>query len=248
MVERELPKLEVAGSRPVVRFFAASGGPGGLGLGYRQAFLMTRIARSIAGLTVLMAVGLSGNGSAAVLPEELPRNVVAVVSHVPPSLGTVTVPEFRRRLIQRAAQKGLDSAPKPGEGGHGKLKDDAVEELLKSVWLRGEARAMGIEVTSRQIARELARLKEIVFRNGAEYRQFLRESHYTRRDINENVENQLISAAIQRRVVRGAKGETEVLEALEEFVDAYEERWRARTLCAQGYVLDRCSNGSAQTS
>jgi hypothetical protein len=177
-------------------------------------------------------------------PVELPTNTVAIVSEVPAGTGTITKREFNRGLVQAAAQAGLRSAPKPGGNGYGKLKELTIGELLDAVWIRGQAMEMGIDVTPRKVSRELALLKKQAFKNEAQYHRFLKESHYTRRDVRERVELQLLSTAIQRQVARGAGGgEAATQKAFSDFVDAYSKRWRARTVCAPEYAIDRCSNG-----
>ncbi|HEU4679452.1 MAG TPA: SurA N-terminal domain-containing protein [Terrimicrobiaceae bacterium] len=174
-------------------------------------------------------------------PEELPPNVVAVVSHVPVELGTITAVEFHHALVQAAAAEGRRSLPKPGGKKAEILRRNALEERLDSIWVQGQASEMRISVTSRQVSRALALIKEESFRNRDEYRRFLKRYHYTRRDINERVELQLLATRIEERVVAGA-GKHQ-LEAFEKFVEAYSKRWRARTVCAPEYVIDRCSNG-----
>jgi hypothetical protein len=176
-------------------------------------------------------------------PVELPTNTVAIVSEVPARRGRVTKKEFHRGLAQAAAQAGRKSAPKPGGDGYGKLKELTIGELLDAIWIRGQAIEMGIDVTRRKISRELALLKKQAFKSEAEYHRFLKEAHYTRRDVRERVELQLLSTAIQRQVVRGAGGEAATQKAFSDFVDAYSKRWRARTVCAPEYTIDRCSNG-----
>jgi hypothetical protein len=104
---------------------------------------------------------------------------------------------------------------------------------------------MGIGVRPRQVARLTAKIKRQAFKNGAEYRRFLREAHFTRRDVKERVEIQLLSERIQDRVAAGIGSEAGVQKAFTKFVSEYEVRWRSRTVCAPGYVIDRCSNGPA---
>ena len=145
--------------------------------------------------------------------------------------------------MQSAAVAGLRSVPKPGGAEYEKLKKVAIGELLDSIWIRGQATEMGIVVTPRQISRMLARLKREAFKSEAAYRRFLKESHYTRRDVRERVEIQILSMRIQERIVRKATSESGVQKAFSAFVVAYGERWRARTVCAAEYVTTRCSNG-----
>jgi hypothetical protein len=180
-------------------------------------------------------------------PVELPANTVAIVSEVPRRLGTITKVEFHHALAQTAAQAGRKSTPKPGGNGYGKLKEGALGERLDTIWIKGQAAEMGIGVTPRKISRALASLKKQAFKSQAQYHRFLKEAHYTRRDVRERVEVQLLSTAIQQRVLRGVGGGAAAQKAFSDFVDAYEKRWRARTVCAPEYIVARCSNAAPAT-
>lgn len=169
--------------------------------------------------------------------------MIAIVIDVPVDAGRITRPEFQRALVQKAAEAGREIAPKPGGIGYEKFKDGAVGDLLNGIWIQGEAEAMGIDVTPRQISRELALIKKRSFADGAEYYEYLRNAHLTQRDARYRVELQLLSAAIERKVVRGVKGFYNRLEVFSNFVDEYSERWRGRTVCAPEFTIDRCSNG-----
>ncbi len=196
---------------------------------------------------VVLAAGAGGDADAAdtapPAPAELPANMVAFVANVPLSTGRITRAEFQRALVQNAASAGRASAPKPGGNGYGKLRDVAIGELLDIVWVQGQAAEMGIAVTPRQVATELAQIKKNNFRNEAEYRHFLKHSHFTQRDVNLRVELQLLSTQIEGRVARGVSGVHQIQKKLSEFVHAYKKRWRARTVCAAEFAIDRCSNG-----
>jgi hypothetical protein len=180
-------------------------------------------------------------------PRDLPANVVAIVAQVPDhggeGGGIMTKKEFHRALVQAAAQKELKTVPGPGRNGYGKLQDTAMGELLDDSWVRGQAAEMGIGLRPRGVTRELARLKKQAFKNGAQYRRFLREAHFTRRDVRDRVELQMFVERIQERVMGGFTNEHAGQKAFAKFVGEYEERWRARTVCSTGYVTVRCSNG-----
>lgn len=106
---------------------------------------------------------------------------------------------------------------------------------------------MGIAVTRRQVSRELTLIKRESFESEAEYRRFLKEARYTNRDIYERVELQLLSMRMQlrieKRIQRDARNEFEEQQAFKEFVAEFNEKWRARTVCAPQYATERCSNG-----
>jgi SurA N-terminal domain len=176
-------------------------------------------------------------------PVELPANTIAIVADVRAGHSvTVSKADFHHALVQAAVQDGRKAPPKRGEGGFAKLERRAIGELLDSVWIGGQAAEMGIGVRPREVRRQLAAIKQEAFKSGAEYRRFLRQAHYTRRDVLERVETQILSAKIQERVAAGIRSEAALQKAFAKFVAEYSARWRARTVCAPGYVIERCSN------
>jgi SurA-like protein len=177
-------------------------------------------------------------------PEALPDSIVVFVAHVPLSLGRLTKAEFQRALAQAAAQAGRSSAPGPNAKDYRRIEDRALGERLDAIWIQGQAREMGIGVRSRQVSRELARLKKEAFKNEAQYHRFLRESHFTNRDVRERIEIEILSEKIRARVLFGLS-EAEGQRVFRKFVEEYEARWQGRTVCALGYVTVRCSNAPA---
>jgi hypothetical protein len=177
-------------------------------------------------------------------PEGLPHSVVAFVAHVPLGLGRLTKAEFQRALVQAAVEAGRSSAPGPHAKDYPGIANRALGERLDAIWIQGQAREMGIGVRSREISRELASLKKKAFKNEAQYRRFLKEARFTRRDVRERVKIQILSEKIQVRILFGLS-EAEGQRAFNRFVKEYVGRWRGRTVCAPGYVTVRCSNSPA---
>ena len=179
--------------------------------------------------------------------EDLVPNTVARVAEVPAREGTIAKAEFRHALELVAVAAGRLPVPGPGERGYGRLESNAVGSLLEAIWLRGEAAEMGISVTPGQVARELAQIKRQSFEDGADYRRFLKESHYTRRDVSERVELQLLSVRVQvrfeRQVAKEADSAAEKRQVFNRLVREFSQRWRGRTVCAPQYATERCSNG-----
>jgi parvulin-like peptidyl-prolyl isomerase len=176
-------------------------------------------------------------------PEDLPPRTVAVVSHVPVRSRTITVRELSRAILQVAAQAGLRSAPTPGQPKYKWLEKEAMGELLDGAWIQGQAEEMGIRVTDKQVATELAQIKKENFKSRKQFHAFLEHAHFTLRDVRYRVELQLLSRRIEERVAIGPWSQQEVQEKFSAFVAAYEKRWRSRTVCAPQYAIKRCSNG-----
>lgn len=130
----------------------------------------------------------------------IPSGAVAVVEDAPGDLGTVTEDEFRRALIQAAAQGQIKPVPKPGEKKYDELKKTTLGEIFDAIWIQGEAEEMGISVTPKEIAKELEKLKKQAFKTDKQYKEFLKEAHFTLADVNERVTIQMLSAQIQAQV------------------------------------------------
>ncbi|HXR29996.1 MAG TPA: hypothetical protein VN752_02505 [Solirubrobacterales bacterium] len=177
------------------------------------------------------------------LAEDLPEGTIAVVAFVRPSLGRITKAELQRALVQAAAGAGREGLPKRGGRAYRRLEKTAFGELLDAVWIRGQAAEMAIAVSPRQVSRELARLLKQSFENRAEYHRFLREAHYSRRDVRERVELQMLGVRMQERISRGVDSRAEERDAFAKFAEAYSDRWRSRTFCAPPYATERCVNG-----
>lgn len=134
----------------------------------------------------------------------VPSGSVAVVEDAPDGLSPVTEAKFHRALIQTAAQEQLTPVPKPGEKKYEELKKKALGEIFDSIWIQGQAAEMGISVTKKEIADELVKLKEQAFKTDKEYKEFLKEAHFTIADVNERVTIQVLSGKIQEQVTEEA--------------------------------------------
>jgi foldase protein PrsA len=134
----------------------------------------------------------------------IPTGDVALVQSVPSDLGHVSEARYKHALLQAAAQSGQKKIPKPGEKQYEELKKTALGSIFDTIWIQGEGEEMGISVTPKQIATELAQIKKTNFKTKAEYRKFLKESHYTQADVNERVKLQMVSTQIQQQIGKEA--------------------------------------------
>jgi parvulin-like peptidyl-prolyl isomerase len=198
-------------------------------------------------MALVVAGGVAERSLALPAPEDLAPNTVALVSDVPAKRKAITIAEFRHSMVLIATQKDRRTVPRPGSKEYVKVERQVMASLLEIAWIYGEAAEMGIAVTRAQVARELALFKKENFKSSAEYRQFLKESHYTRRDVYERLEIQMLAARLRRRIARRierqSRNEYEEQQAFKEFLTEFTERWRGRTVCAPEYATDLCSNG-----
>jgi foldase protein PrsA len=129
---------------------------------------------------------------------------VAVIEEAPDGLSPVTETDFKRALVQAAAQSQVKPVPKPGDKKYEELKSTALGELFDAIWIQGQAAEMGISVTKKEIADELAKLKKQSFKTEQQYTEFLKEAHFTAADVNERVTIQILSGKIQEQITEEA--------------------------------------------
>jgi parvulin-like peptidyl-prolyl isomerase len=134
----------------------------------------------------------------------IPAGDVALVEGVPSSLGHVSEAQYRVAFLQAAAQSGQKKLPKPGEKSYEELKKSALGQIFDAIWIQGQAEEMGITVTKKQIATQLAQIKKQNFKTKADYAKFLKTSHFTPADVDNRVRLQLLSTQIQQQVAKGA--------------------------------------------
>jgi parvulin-like peptidyl-prolyl isomerase len=125
---------------------------------------------------------------------------VAVVEEAPDGLSPVSEAQFKHAFLQAAAQGQVKPVPKPGDKKYDELKEKALEEIFDSIWIQGQAAEMGITVTKKEIATELAKLKKQAFKTEQQDKEFLKEAHFTLADVNERVTIQILSAKIQEQI------------------------------------------------
>jgi parvulin-like peptidyl-prolyl isomerase len=138
----------------------------------------------------------------------VPSGDVAIVEDVPDDIDTLSEADLKRAVLQQAAQGELKKTPKPGEKKYEELQDAALSELLNAIWIEGEADELGVEVTPKQIATELAQIKKQNFKTDAEYEKFLETSRFTKEDVLDRVKLQLLSTQIQETITNAAPAAT----------------------------------------
>ena len=147
----------------------------------------------------------------------VPEGDVALVQEVPEEIATVSEADFKRALLQQAAQAQLKKTPQPGDDKYDELKEAALGELLDSIWIQGEAEELGLAVTPKEIATEFAQIKKQNFKSEAEFQKFLKTSRFTMEDVRTRVKLQALSTQIQEKIAAQAPPADEA-----EIADYYE--------------------------
>jgi len=130
----------------------------------------------------------------------VPSGDVLVVEDTPGDIGNVSQAEFDHALALAAKQGGEKKVPKPGDAKYEELKESAVNFKLEGIWIQGLANEWGIEVSDKEVAKQLAKVKKESFKSAAEFKKFLKESGYTSADVKERVKIELLSEKLQEEL------------------------------------------------
>jgi parvulin-like peptidyl-prolyl isomerase len=141
---------------------------------------------------VAIAVGI-GNPS-------VPSGDAAVVQDAPGDIGNVPVSKVEHAIELAAAAAGEKTIPKPGDPKYDEQKEAAVNSVLEGIWIQGLAAQWGIEVSEKELAAEVKKVKKESFKSEAEFQKFLKESHFTPADVNEKVLIQMLSKELQEQL------------------------------------------------
>lgn len=177
----------------MARFSAKGGKSAGL-----QRLALLGFAALLILLFVIFAIA-QGIGNPSV-----PSGDVAVVEDAPDGLSPVTEAQFKHALVQAAAEDKVTPVPKPGDEKYAAEQEKALGNVLDSIWIRGQAEEMGVSVTPKEVSEELKKLKEKAFKTEQQYKEFLKEAHYTEADVTTRVTIQMLSEGIQNQVTEEA--------------------------------------------
>lgn len=130
----------------------------------------------------------------------VPSGDAILVQDAPGEVGHVTPADIEHAIEVTAAGEGQKKAPKPGEPKYEEAKEAAEKFVLEGIWIQGLSDEWGIEVSEQEVAKKLKEIKKESFKSEAEFKKFLKESHYTQEDISTRVKIQILSEKLQEEL------------------------------------------------
>lgn len=119
--------------------------------------------------------------------------------------GQISRESFDASLMRAAKNQGLQEAPPTDDPQYEALRDEALNDVLDTAWILGEASEQGISVSDREVAQEFEQTKTENFKTEKEYEDFLAETGFTQEDIDLRVKLQLLSTQIQEEITGGTE-------------------------------------------
>jgi parvulin-like peptidyl-prolyl isomerase len=139
----------------------------------------------------------------------VPDGDAILVESTPGDVGHVSEKDVEHAIEVTAAGEGQKKPPKPGDPKYEKAKEEAEKFLLEGIWIQGVADEWGIEVSDQEVAKKLKEIKKESFKSEAEFKEFLKESHYTQDDIDSRVRIQILSEKLQEELKEKAPKPTQ---------------------------------------
>lgn len=127
----------------------------------------------------------------------------------------------------------------------GEVVKEVMGFLISSDWVLGEAHALKVHASVREVRRSFERIRRREFPKEKEFRAFLMQSGQTVTDLLFRVKLNLLSTRIQKRVLAGHRSAASKRRALSRFVKGFKRKWQAQTYCAAEYAIGDCGHVQA---
>ena len=180
--------------------------------------------------TVVTAAGQSG--SAASVAQVSAADVVATVEQAP-----ITKASFEHWVSVTAA---LNHSKAHSKAVRAALKDQALGFLITSQWVLAEAAHLGLSASEAEVRQRLHQVTAKQFPTASQLKHYLASIGETEADLLMRIKVELLESKIAQHVTAGKTASTEPRLLLSDFQKSFDARWRARTSCRSGYVMEDC--------
>jgi hypothetical protein len=116
----------------------------------------------------------------------------------------------------------------------------AVGFLVSTAWLLNEAATRHIAVSETETKQRLSELRHKSFSQAGALNSYLANAHETEADLLQRIRVELLEAQIAAQVTVG-QNHARRSAILASFQRSFQQRWKSRTRCAAGYVMEDCS-------
>jgi Raf kinase inhibitor-like YbhB/YbcL family protein len=181
---------------------------------------------------VTTATGQGASAARASVAQTSSGPVVATVQQTP-----ITKASFEHWTSVTAA---LSHSTTHSKAERAALKDQVLGFLITSQWVLAEAAQLGIGVSEAEMHGRLHQITAKQFPKASQLKHYLASVGETEADLLMRVKVELLESKISQHVTAGKTASTEPHLLLSDFQKSFETRWRARTSCQAGYVMEDC--------
>ncbi len=116
----------------------------------------------------------------------------------------------------------------------------ALGFLITSQWMVGEAAARKLSASETEVKQRFAEISKHSFPKAGSLQKFLSKAEETEADLLARVKVELLESRIASQLTAG-KSAAQRTSILQSFQQAFQRRWKARTTCKPGYIMEDCS-------
>jgi hypothetical protein len=156
--------------------------------------------------------------------------------------GLITKKAYDHWFRAAVAQTGKPT-PKKGTKAHTRLRNQTMQFLVSARWIELEAPEHSVSVSKSEVTKQFNKEKRKAFgSNESAYRAYLKRTKRTEKDLRWQVKLSLLTRKVEKHATAGLSTKSERQKALDRFVEAFQRKWRARSVCLTGYfVKAQCS-------
>ncbi len=180
--------------------------------------------------TVVTAPGQAASGASAT--QAAVGATVAAVERTP-----ITKASFEHWMSVTAA---ISHSKTHTKAAHTALKNQVLGFLITSQWVLAEAAHLGLSVSEAEGRQRLHQVTAKQFPKASQLKHYLASIGETEADLLMRVKGELLESKIAQHVTASKTASTEPHLLLSDFQKGFEARWRARTSCQSGYVMEDC--------
>jgi hypothetical protein len=119
------------------------------------------------------------------------------------------------------------------------LESSVLNYLISADWVIGEGASLGIKLSDAEVKREFVKEKTAAFSQAAKFKAYLRDSGESVSDVLLSVKLRLLGQRIEQKLI-DRKPAKQRRAAFNAFVARFRKKWKAKTDCRPGYVVEDC--------
>ena len=128
------------------------------------------------------------------------------------------------------------------------LERKALSYLITTDWIRGEAARRHLSVSHSEVAAHLHSELKGKYRPGSsQFKSMISYTGESMGDLAQRTEGELLKDKIAQTLLAHKARTTEASLLLISFQESFQARWKPRTSCRPGYVIEDCSQFTAQS-
>ena len=160
----------------------------------------------------------------------VPDDAVAVIEDTPGGTTVITREEFDRALEQVAANERIRELPEEGSDDYKRLAEAAMQQLINTAWVEGEAEEQGVSVSDRDVQAEI---DAIIQQFGCspeeppeqcdELQRRLKQFKLTLPEVEDQIRTGLLGQELEREITQDAPRPTEA--QIEDYYETFKSQF-----------------------